>query len=111
MLPKPNRLNLATEFRFIKRDGKSLQTPFFTILYRPSRQPEIVQVGFIVSNRVGTAVERNRIRRQLREVFHKNLDKFPKGIEIAVIAKKSTLDISYENLNSEVTNLLQKIHI
>lgn len=111
MLPKANRLNLASEFRFIKRDGKTLQTPFFTILYRYSQLSGAPKVGFIVSNRVGPAVERNRIRRLLREVFHNNLDKLPSGFEIAVIAKKLNQEPTYEELNTEVVNLLQKIHI
>ena len=109
MLPKNNRLNLAREFRHLKRDGRALPTPFFTLLYRFSPQQSVVKVGFIVSNKVGGAVVRGRIKRLLREVVHQKLPALPTGLEMVLIAKTQKDKWDYEKLLAEFNKILPKI--
>ena len=108
VLPKENRLNLAREFRHLKRNGRSLATPFFTVLYRFSPQAP-VKAGFIVSNKIGKAAVRSRNKRLLREVVQKHLADLPKGVEMVLIARPVKEVVSYDKLTFEFNKILPKI--
>ncbi len=48
--------------------GIKVPAATFVLQARDRREPGPVRVGFTVSEKVGNAVERNRVRRRLREV-------------------------------------------
>lgn len=111
MLPEANRLNLAREFRYLKKEGRNLETVFFSLLYRrpKSSTSSPSRIGFVVSNRIGNAVVRNRIRRLLREVVQANLSALPNAFDIVIIAKKSSVGVSLEKLTAEYHKILPKL--
>ena len=43
-------------------------------------------VGFVVSKAVGTAVDRNRVKRQLRHLMRERVDQLPPGTKVVVRA-------------------------
>ncbi|KAA1380922.1 ribonuclease P protein component [Aeromicrobium fastidiosum] len=43
-------------------------------------------VGFVVSKAVGSAVERNRVKRQLRHLMRDRVDRLPRGSRVVVRA-------------------------
>ena len=47
------------------------------------------RLGLTVSSKVGNAVTRNRIRRQLREWFRTHIEELPKGHDVVIIARSS----------------------
>lgn len=53
-------------FRRVRARGKPGRARLLSLRWLPQRRPE-VQVGIVVSKKVGKAVVRNRLRRQLRE--------------------------------------------
>ena len=69
------------------------------------------KIGFIVSGRVGKAATRNRFRRLLSEAAQARVEKFPRGIEVLVIANKITREVNYEEVGSLFDKVLSKIHI
>ncbi|MGB3866947.1 MAG: ribonuclease P protein component [Xanthobacteraceae bacterium] len=48
--------------------GAKVASPAFVVQRRPRADEGPVRIGFTVSKRVGTATERNRVRRRLREL-------------------------------------------
>jgi len=107
MLPKPNRLNLADHFLRLKKYGRALKIPYFTLLWLPRRDNQnTTRVGFVVSNRLGKATTRNYLRRRLRETVKINLAQIPPGLDLALIANPKTHDASLEELSLNFADLL-----
>jgi len=66
VLAKANRVARAADFRSAVRRGRRVTTPS-AVYYRLATEPNRpLRFGFIVSKAVGTAVDRNRLRRRLR---------------------------------------------
>jgi ribonuclease P protein component len=63
------------------------------------RQPGVTRVGIVLSRRWGTAVERNRIRRRIREIVRRNREEFA-DVEIIVRPSDGSKGRSPQELES-----------
>jgi ribonuclease P protein component len=74
---KKNRLSRSRDFDAVYRSGRSASTRFLT-LHWFERAPDDVapepRLGLAVPKAAGNAVVRNRIKRQLREIWRSKLD-------------------------------------
>jgi ribonuclease P protein component len=73
-----NRLSRSRDFDEVYRRGRSVSTRFLT-LYWFTREEAIgaPRLGLAVPREVGNAVVRNRIKRQLRELFTARAERVP----------------------------------
>ena len=96
MLPSINRLD-RKEFSTLGRLSKKFKGEYGMIVIEKSSSPTS-KFGFIVSKKIGNAVQRNRMTRLLREISKKYLDKGPK-VKCIYIAYKYCDD--YEKLEKD----------
>ncbi|HEX2392698.1 MAG TPA: ribonuclease P protein component [Solirubrobacterales bacterium] len=89
MAPKRRRLSRSGEFDRVYRDGTSHATRYLVLYTFPRRDEERddVRLGVSVSRKVGAAVERNRVKRVLREAFWALADRLPKGHDFVIVAR------------------------
>ncbi len=83
------RLSRSGDFDRIYRDGASHATRYL-VLYSFPRGPEDeegVRLGVSASRKVGGAVDRNRVKRVLREAFWTLADKLPPGYDFVLVAR------------------------
>lgn len=66
------------------------------------------RLGLTVNRRVGNAVVRNRLKRQIREWFRNTPRKAKAGKDIVIIARRAAAGISSEELQSTLSNLLNE---
>lgn len=59
------------------------------------------KVGLITSKRVGGAVERNRVRRRLRELMRLTRPGWKSGVWVVAIARHAAVSASFEELRAE----------
>ena len=72
-MPKSERIYLKEDFKNILSEGKKVQIKGFTCWCKPNLgETSKPQIGIIVSKKLGSAVERNRCKRLLRESFRLN---------------------------------------
>jgi ribonuclease P protein component len=106
MLPKKNRLDLARDFRRFKNSPNVVESPFFRMVFVPTvGEPRF---GFVVTNKTGGAVNRNRGRRIMREMVKERLDKM-KGIEAVFIGRRKLTEANFEEVLASFDKNLSKI--
>jgi ribonuclease P protein component len=69
------------------------------------------RVGFTVSKKVGNAVERNRVRRRLREVVRlSNTERLRVGNDYVLIGRRGALSLPFARLADDFAGALERIH-
>lgn len=86
--PRPGRgrLSRSADFDRVIRRGRSLGSREF-VLYLFPREAGPPRLGLSVSRKVGGAVQRNRVKRLLREAFALESAKLPEGTDVVVVAR------------------------
>ena len=89
-MQRKNRLSRSRDFDAVYRHGRSVSTRFLTLWVgrkNPDDPPE-PRLGLAVPRAVGNSVVRNRIKRQLREIWRAKLDSFePPPLDDAIRAE------------------------
>jgi ribonuclease P protein component len=88
-MPKRRRLSRSGEFDRVYRDGSSYATRYLVLYSFPREEEEDrdVRLGVSVSRKVGGAVDRNRVKRVLREAFWALADRLPVRHDFVVVAR------------------------
>ncbi len=108
MLGAKNRLSKNRDFRFIYRRGKNIAQKRVAMVYVKSRGNDELLIGFSVSRKVAKAVERNRIKRLMRENTRLIIDEIIPGHRIIFIARAAANSSSYDEIGSDIKKLLKK---
>jgi ribonuclease P protein component len=95
MASKRRRLSRSGEFDRVYRDGSSHATRHLVLYTFPRRdeEREDVRLGVSVSRKVGGAVDRNKVKRALREAFWGLSDRLPAGHDFVIVAKAEIADL------------------
>ncbi len=94
-MPKRRRLSRSGEFDRVYRDGSSHATRHLVLYSFPRKEDEQrdVRLGVSVSRKVGGAVERNRVKRTMREAFWSVTDHLPARHDFVVVARPEISDL------------------
>ena len=85
------------EFKLLYSKGKTTVTPYMVIYSRKTKNG-YNRIGITVTKKVGKAVQRNRIRRRLKEIYRINEDKFAVGYDIVAVARASSRSADFSRL-------------
>jgi ribonuclease P protein component len=108
-----NRLSRSRDFDAVYRQGRSTSTRFLVLYwFEREEDPGEPRLGLAVPRAAGNAVARNRIKRQLREVWHERLEHVPVGRDDVLIAKPGLPEAvtanGFEWLGERVDEVLTK---
>ena len=99
--PKKGRLSRSAEFERVYRQGRSLGNRHLVLYTFPrgssTPAPELSagpRVGLSVSRKVGGAVDRNRVKRLLREAFVSEAERLPVGTDVVVVARPEARELA-----------------
>jgi len=104
LLNKAHRLNKHGSYAYVYRNGKRLFEQDVVLIYTPARS---VRVGFSVSNKVGKAVVRNKVKRRLRASVQSRLGAL-RGCQAIIAANVSAAGKDYAALDSQVAKLFAR---
>ncbi len=80
-----------------------------TVFYRRRSEAGEARIGFTVGRVLGGAVQRNRIKRRMREAARANRAVLPAAVDVVINPKKSALTADYALLAAEVQQAFASI--
>ena len=107
-MKKENILKRNIDFDRIIKNNKSFRYKYY-IIYIERTNNAGYHFGLSVGKRVGNAVTRNRIKRQLRAIIDEN--NYQNGLNCIIIVKKGILEKSFEQMKQELFYAFDKLHI
>jgi len=107
-LKKTHKILDRSEFVKLSRYGKKLQDHYFVVVFMPGKSG-CPRLGITVSRRVGNAVERNRLKRLIREWFRLNKATAVKIWDVNIIAKKSAAGLTSCRVFVSLEKIFEKL--
>ncbi len=107
-MKKINVVKSNEEFNLVMNKGKCIKNNYF-VIYTKKNNFDKYRFGISVGKKVTNAVNRNKLKRQVRNIldYHKNL--YSKGKDYIIIVRKSSLNVDYHMLEENLLKLLEKI--
>ena len=103
------RLLRHADFQRVYHDGRRHFAAHMTVFYLFRSGAGGARVGFTVGRALGGAVERNRMKRRLREAVRAHLGELAAPVDVVINPKKSLLAAEFPALLSEVAEAFRKI--
>ena len=99
--PKTARLRKRPQFLNLSRTGSKFQSAHFVVISKSNNTVES-RLGITVSSKIGNSVERNRIKRQVREFFRRHRADLPKATDFLIIARGDAATLAGARIASEL---------
>lgn len=91
--------------------GIKVPATAFVLQARKRTEAGPVRVGFTVTKKIGNAVERNRIRRRLREIVRLTEPaRLAAGHDYVLIGRRAALTLPFERIASDFEGALRRLH-
>jgi ribonuclease P protein component len=103
-MKRQDRLRHNVDFQRVRRNGKFHASPLMVLAFLRN-ELDYSRFGFVVSKRLGKAVQRNRIKRRMREVIRLHMSQIKPGFDLVFIARQPLNQASY----AEIEQLLEKL--
>ena len=81
-------MSRSADFDRVFRQGRAHAGREFVLYVFPRGEEQPPRLGLSVSRKVGGAVDRNRIKRLLREAFAAEADALPAGTDAVIVARR-----------------------
>jgi ribonuclease P protein component len=113
--PRSARLLKHSDFERVYKQGRRHFSSHMTVFYLRQGEPpspeQSARVGFTVGRVLGGAVERNRIKRRLREAvrLRRSVLKDAGAVDVVINPKKSVLTLEFSVVLEEVGRALDVI--
>jgi len=114
--PKRGRLSRTAEFERVYRQGRSVGNRFLVLYSFPrssaGEDADGPRLGVSVSRKVGGAVDRNRVKRLLREAFGALAERVPADHDVVVVARPEVRELAeregLEGVQRSLSELVEK---
>ncbi len=102
------------DFRAVREQGRRIDCGAFTLWHLRRAEPAVdaipPRVGVVASiAAVGPAVQRNRAKRRLREIFRRHQDLVPAGSDLLLVARAAVNRLAFPDLVGKFTEACRKL--
>ncbi len=106
------RLSRSAEFDRVYRQGRSTANRHLVLYAFPNASSDRPRLGLSVSRKVGGAVERNRVKRLLREAFARTEPELRPGQDVVLVARPAARELvereGLEGVDASLSELVAK---
>jgi ribonuclease P protein component len=99
------RIRRRADFQQVYLQGTRVHGRYGTVFVLANRL-SVGRLGIAATKKLGGAVQRNRAKRLIREVFRRN--KIAPGFDVVVVPKRELLDASLTALETDYRNTLER---
>ena len=107
-MKKINIIKKSQDFEKIIKNNKSFRSKYFYI-YKRNHEENIYHFGLSVGKKIGNAVRRNKVKRQLREIISKN--DYQKNFDCIIIVRREINDADFQKIQEDLNFALKKLSL
>lgn len=99
------RLRRNSDFQQVRRNGKFYASPLMALAFLRN-ELDHSRFGFVVGKKLGTAVQRNKVKRRMREATRLRLHQIKPGFDVVFMARFPASQASYAEIERFLAGLL-----
>lgn len=107
-MKKINIVRKNTDFNNIIKVGKKLKNNLF-YMYFINNDLKFNRYGIAVSTKIGNAVNRNKYKRQIKDIIDKMNIQISNNCDIIFIARTNIKESSYDAIKNSICNLINML--
>ncbi|HEY7095479.1 MAG TPA: ribonuclease P protein component [Terriglobales bacterium] len=105
--PRSSRLLRHSDFERVYKLGRRHFATHMTVFYLARSNGEGLRIGFTVGRVLGPAVDRNRIKRRLREAVRLSRPAQSAAVDVVINPKKTLLKAGFDEIQQEMVRAFQ----
>ena len=109
-MPVLPTLRRRADFEAIGRQGTARSTPLLVLRWLRTDRAE-TRIGLSTPRTLGGAVQRNKVRRRLRELVRARMERIGPGWDLLLIARPAAGEASHGDLGAAIDSLLERSDI
>ena len=86
---------------------KCIKNKYFSVYYEKTNIEN--KYGITIPKKIGKAHIRNKIKRQIKNIIMTNEKNIQMGFNYVIIIKEAILELTYQNIEKEIIDLLKKV--
>lgn len=102
------RIRKKSDFSFLYKNGCRCRGRYLNFVYL-SNDLSHSRLGVVASRKVGNAIERNRVKRRLRDFYRRNKGLLKEAMDVVIIARPGSADLSGSDLRAIVLETLTSL--
>jgi ribonuclease P protein component len=109
LFPRSSRLLRHADFERVYKQGRRQFSPSMTVFYLGRAEGQGLRVGFTVGRALGGAVQRNRMKRRLREAVRLTRPTPGPRADVVINPKNVVLSVEFAELSNELRRAFEVI--
>lgn len=109
------RLRKHADYQRVYRESRRYSSTSMSYFFRTRSSQDLTdtfpRVGLTTGRVLGGAVERNRIRRRMREAVRLHLGQLPLRVDVVLHPRRSVLDMEFARLEREVARIFSSVAV
>ena len=110
-MQKCYRIKKSQEIEQVMKKGRSRANPYFIVYKYAKNDNDNFRIAISVGKKIGKAVERNKVKRYIRNVTTEHKHEMNPNYDYFVIARKGVKDLDYVTFKENIEKLYKKMNI